>query len=247
MDDPPAEPGLARSALRQTNDIARDHPLWLAVGIGVAALVLVLGVVVVPGAAWLNAALTLASTFLVILVIFLVQCLNVHVKTEVRKAVEARLGPEGTSEPEPANFTCTRLERPNGQIDLTIANHDAPGRFSVRIVDVDGLNEQHDTPWTVPWGDDGAGVADVGHHDERTITLVHVRYIGRLDFKQVHGGGTRLVSPGAACETEPCTVRVGLEVRNDVGGESAKQAFTLPLVLRDGDPPISRVGRLEPR
>ncbi len=175
--------------------------------------------------------------------ILLVQLVLTHLDMlyEVRKAVGGLLNPAA---PHAADFEVVDEWRPSGQVDLKVANHGAPGRVTVRVVGVDGLNEQHDTPWTVPWDATAVASAEIGRDDERTIRLVHVRYIGRLDFTQVHGSETRLVSPGAACETEPCTVRVDLEVRNDVGGGvGSRKALSLALVLRDRAEPIDIVVR----
>lgn len=156
---------------------------------------------------------------------------------EVRAALGAHFEP-GIEEADPENFTCELTDVAKNEIAVRVINHDQPGEFQVKVVDLEGV-ERKPVPITLRWqAEPSESVRRINRDDSEIVSVVRVRGRRAIDFLQpATDGKDRYERVATACEGmkgRPEEIGVILRVFNRQAGGDGRRSHLLRLRFDNG-------------
>ncbi len=215
-----------------------DNPIKYSVIFGAPALIL--QVAITAGFLRMGGVLqALLSLFLVPVAIigFMIMRTWLLMLYEVRDELGRHLDPEG-EEADPENFTCELTDVTRNEIAVRVINHDQPGEFQVKVVDLEGV-ERKPVPITLRWqAEPTESVRRINRDDSDIVSVVRVRGRRAIDFLEPAADGKdRYQRVATACDStngRPDEIGVVLRIFNRQAGGDGRRSHVLRLRFDNG-------------
>jgi hypothetical protein len=236
---------LLRASSRRARAWVNDHPILFFLATAVPPVVIPVGLFGLVG--W---AASMVSLLVVPLLMFVVLVGNTHLQMlyEVRDALAGRLDDRPVEAPDPgggaSNFTCELVEDPPpGQVLVRVVNDDATGRFSAKVMSVDGVDSNGTWPITARWlADAEARSRRIARGDSEVINLVRVRTKRAVDFLRPTTSEKEYQRVAAVENESSARVRAHLMVFNERADGEGRRSCDLELTFANGsDEPSARL------
>ena len=158
---------------------------------------------------------------------------------EVREELGRHLEP-GVDEADPENFTCELTDVAKNEIAVRVINHDQPGEFQVKVVDLEGV-ERKPVPITLRWqAEPTESTRRINRDDSEIVSVVRVRGRRAIDFLQPSVEGkdryerVATAHNGANGNGHPEEIAVVLRVFNRQAGGDGRRSHLLRLRFDNG-------------